>query len=490
MLVKRYVVKEMPEAVAMIREELGKDAVILSTKKVQTRGFLGLFSKTHIEVIAAANEQESKPQRPSGGSAAQTVPAQPVAPVVPRQAAMGAYQKSQAPKAQAEEAFHAAAARMEQEQEEAPSYQAPRAEVQPEQLPSHEAPRVEFPRVDQPTRFEDSRTEPRRVEKLPDQPPRTETRTQEPARFEAGSPASEATNDPVPANEDVLKEVQELRSLIRSFINTPANPMMPDSVTRVREQLLDRDLHEEAVNRLIERGIRHFQQVQDIQEQEFRLILTNFIKEELDRLDPPSQIRTETRIAAFIGPTGVGKTTTIAKLAAEQVLTNGKKVGLITTDTYRIAAVEQLRTYANILNVPLEVCYSPEDVKRAIETFDDRDLIFVDTAGRNYGNELNVKELNSYLQVLQPDETYLVLALTTKASVLDKIVRNFSQVAVDKLLFTKADETEAFGAIYNLAERYKIPLSYLTIGQNVPDDIETVSTAKLSSLIVGENSYA
>ncbi|HEU4965128.1 MAG TPA: flagellar biosynthesis protein FlhF [Bacilli bacterium] len=463
MLVKRYVVKEMPEAVAMIREELGKDAVILSTKKVQTRGFLGLFSKTHIEVIAAANEQEDKSQRPTAPqvSVTQKTPPQapakptppapaaatesPVAPVFPRQAAMGAYRQARTPMPEAN----------------------PEADARDAEQPIV-PPRVEFPRVE--------------TESVAELKSETKTRP----KIEKKEPAAATA----PVQEDVLKEVQELRALIRTFVNSSHNPMLPEAVTRVREQLLDRELDQEAVDELIERGIRHFQQVQEIDEQEFRLILTNFIKEELDQLEPPSQLQPETRIAAFIGPTGVGKTTTIAKLAAEQVLTKGKKVGLITTDTYRIAAVEQLRTYANILNVPLEVCYSPEDVKRALDKFDDRDLIFVDTAGRNYGNELNVKELNSYLQVLQPDETYLVLALTTKPSDLNRIVSNFAQVMIDKLLFTKADETEAYGAIYNLTARHKIPLSYLTIGQNVPDDIETVSTGKLSSLIVGENSYA
>jgi flagellar biosynthesis protein FlhF len=139
--------------------------------------------------------------------------------------------------------------------------------------------------------------------------------------------------------------------------------------------------------------------------------------------------------------------------------------------------------------VPLAVCYSPEDAQRALEKFKDRDLILIDTAGRNYGNILNVNELNTYLQVMKPDETFLVVSLTTKASDLMKIVGNFAQVAVDKFLFTKRDETRTLGMIYNLVSHFKIPLSYMTTGQNVPDDIEVVSTAQLARLLVGEKSY-
>lgn len=421
MLVKRYLVKEMPEAVALIREDLGIDAVILSTKKVQSRGFFGLFAKSQIEVVAAANDVESTPPpRKTIATAAQERPAPAAAPVVARPAALGAYQQAARPSSAT-------------------------AVAEPE---------------------------------LPAQAPLPIPAPVKPMSAELAD------------RDEVLKEVQELRSLLRGMLKSASvQSMLPEPVLNVRRQLLDNDVAEEVVDGLIERGIKHFHEVNQISEQEFRGILTKFIKEELDVVAQPSQISATTRVAAFVGPTGVGKTTTIAKLAAEQVLTRGKRVGLITADTYRIAAVEQLRTYANILNVPLEVCYSPEDAKRALERLADRDLILVDTAGRNYGNLLNVKELNTYLQMVEPDETYFVASLTTKPVDLLKIVNNFSQVDIDKFLFTKLDETRTYGSIYNLVSRYQIPLSYLATGQNVPDDIEAVSTDKLAKLIVGEESY-
>jgi flagellar biosynthesis protein FlhF len=429
MLVKRYLVKEMPEAVALIREDLGKDAVILSTKKVQSRGFLGLFAKTQIEVVAAANE-ESK---------------QATAQSVARPAALGAYQQTKAPVATATAvAERPAPPVFKQEPSAAVAVMAPTMNAAP---------------------------------------PTPSGGTRPLQGFAAVAEESKAENDAV------LKEVQELRSLLRGILKSPASNLLPEPVMRVRKQLLENDLDEELVDNLLERAIKQFHEVNAVPEQEFRDILTKFIKEELDEVGEPSKLAQSTAVAAFIGPTGVGKTTTIAKIAAEQVLMHGKKVGLITTDTYRIAAVEQLRTYANILNVPLEVCYSPEDAQRAMEKLADRDLILIDTAGRNYGNILNVNELNTYLHVVKPDETFLVVSLTTKASDLMSIVGNFAQVSVNKFLFTKSDETRTLGMIYNLVSHFKIPLSYMTTGQNVPDDIEVASTDQLASLLVGEKSY-
>jgi flagellar biosynthesis protein FlhF len=432
MLVKRYVVNEMPEAVAMIREELGKDAVILSTKKIQKRGFLGLFSKTQIEVVAAANEEEKRPERP-------------VAPLTSRNTALGAYQQASKP-------------------------------LQPSVPLQAEPPR--------PAMAEPVQTTGRPIQEA------SVATLSPPQVTEPAVTARPATTAPPLVLEEgkLLTEVQEMRNLLRTLIHSPDSQVLPESIVNIRKQLLDQDVKEHYVDELIERGIRHFNQVKQIDEQEFRGILTKFIKEDLETVDKPSPLSPNTRVASFLGPTGVGKTTTIAKLAAEQVLMRGKKVGLITTDTYRIAAVEQLRTYANILNVPLEVCYSPEDILRALEKFADRDVILADTAGRNYRNTLNVRELDTYLQALRPDEAFLVLSLTTKASDLEEIVGNFGQVRIDKFLFTKADETKTYGSVYNLVKDYRIPLSYLTTGQNVPDDIETLSTEKLASLIAGEKS--
>ncbi|MDT2264619.1 AAA family ATPase [Paenibacillus larvae] len=186
----------------------------------------------------------------------------------------------------------------------------------------------------------------------------------------------------------------------------------------------------------------------------------------------------------FVGPTGVGKTTTIAKLAAEQVLKHHKKAGFITSDTYRISAVEQLRTYANILGVPLEVVFSPQNLPRAFEALQDVDVIFMDTAGRNFRKELAVSELNALLQSCGETETYLVLSLTTKYEDIRVITENFIKFGVDKVLFTKMDETATYGTLVNLKRDFQLPFSYLTDGQNVPDDITLADEDKIVELLL------
>jgi flagellar biosynthesis protein FlhF len=204
---------------------------------------------------------------------------------------------------------------------------------------------------------------------------------------------------------------------------------------------------------------------------------------------PPSPVSVQSRVVAFVGPTGVGKTTTIAKIAAVELLKNKRKVGLITADTFRIAAVEQLKTYANILQIPVEVVFSTEEVAEAIDKLKDRDLILIDTAGRNYGDTVFVEKLNEFLKASQPDETCLVLSLTTKSADLEHIVANFEGVEIDKFIFTKLDETSSYGALYNLAHRFRKPLAYLTTGQNVPDDIEVATPERIAKLVVGEKQY-
>ncbi|MGE5544512.1 MAG: flagellar biosynthesis protein FlhF, partial [Bacillota bacterium] len=193
----------------------------------------------------------------------------------------------------------------------------------------------------------------------------------------------------------------------------------------------------------------------------------------------------EPRIVALIGPTGVGKTTTIAKLAARFSLVEQMKVGLITVDTYRIAAVEQLKVYADIMGLPLEVVYKPGDLSMAIERFSNRDLIFIDTAGRSPRNESQVEELARLMGEADPDEIILVLSATAKNEDLMDTYKRFNLIKIDKIIFTKLDETIYYGPILNVIHKTKKRLSYVTNGQNVPDDIELLDDVGLAQLIMG-----
>ncbi|MCR4400973.1 MAG: flagellar biosynthesis protein FlhF, partial [Syntrophomonadaceae bacterium] len=196
------------------------------------------------------------------------------------------------------------------------------------------------------------------------------------------------------------------------------------------------------------------------------------------------------RVVAMVGPTGVGKTTTIAKLAANFHLLEKKQVGLITIDTYRIAAVEQLKTYAEIIGVVVEVVFHPQELREAIDRLHDCDIIFIDTAGRSPRNEPQISELAEFMGIAAPDEIILVLQANAYYEDLLDVYRRFSAVRIDKLVFTKLDESDRWGTILDVVHRTRTPLAYVTTGQNVPDDIEVPDTGYLARMMVGEGTPA
>ncbi|MFI4882935.1 MAG: hypothetical protein ACIAQU_10165, partial [Phycisphaerales bacterium JB064] len=188
---------------------------------------------------------------------------------------------------------------------------------------------------------------------------------------------------------------------------------------------------------------------------------------------------------ALVGPTGVGKTTTIAKLAAAYKLRRGLRVGLITTDTFRIAAVEQLRTYASIISVPLRVVMSPAEMASACRAMADCDVVLIDTAGRSPRDGQRVEELSEYLAAAKPHETHLVLSATAGASALRSAASGFAQANPDRVLFTKLDEAESVGMVVSMVHSLGLPLSFVTTGQEVPDHIEPGRAERLARLVLG-----
>ncbi|RDW17818.1 flagellar biosynthesis protein FlhF [Oceanobacillus chungangensis] len=201
---------------------------------------------------------------------------------------------------------------------------------------------------------------------------------------------------------------------------------------------------------------------------------------------PFNSIAYEKKVIQFVGPTGVGKTTTIAKIAANMILKDHKKVAFITTDTYRIAAIDQLKTYAKILNIPLEVAYSIPDYKRAVEKFHDYDVILVDTAGRNFRDEKYVRELEKSVAMQVAMDTYVVLSLTAKPQDIIEIYKQFRHLSVKEVIFTKLDETRQYGSMLNVVIDNQIGVAYVTNGQDVPDDLMKVSTERIAELLVGD----
>ncbi|MGC4031603.1 MAG: flagellar biosynthesis protein FlhF [Tepidisphaeraceae bacterium] len=223
-----------------------------------------------------------------------------------------------------------------------------------------------------------------------------------------------------------------------------------------------------------------------------KAVVREKLAEHLEQLIPtaPPIERTKTvgpHVVALIGPTGVGKTTTVAKLAANLKLREKKKVGLITIDTFRIGAVDQLRRYADILGAPLKVVGSAEEMKAAIEGMAHFDFILIDTAGRSPKDSLKLVELKRFLAFAEPDEVYLVLSTTASENVVELAMEKFAEVRVDKLIFTKLDEVQQLGVVLNVARKINKGLAYVTTGQDVPDDIEVSHGKKLANLILGSS---
>lgn len=192
------------------------------------------------------------------------------------------------------------------------------------------------------------------------------------------------------------------------------------------------------------------------------------------------------RIVALVGPTGVGKTTTVAKLAARFTVGRKSKIALVTIDTFRVGAVEQLKTYSRIMGLPLEVASTPKELEKAISLHCDKDLILIDTVGRSPKDYETIENLKEMLSVPFSIETHLCVAATTRERELRSIVESFSVLPISRLLFTKLDESFSFGAIINLQLEKKLPLSFFTKGQRVPEDIEPATGKKVAELVLGE----
>ena len=203
---------------------------------------------------------------------------------------------------------------------------------------------------------------------------------------------------------------------------------------------------------------------------------------------PITEAKEGPKVVLFMGPTGVGKTTTIAKLASRYIVEEKKKVALLTADTYRIAAAEQLSTYASILQAPFRIIYTKDELVDSIQYYHEFDYIFVDTAGHSHQNTEQIqamKDLISAVEEVAEKQTYLVLSATTKYSDLRKIADKYTAITSYHLIFTKVDETFCVGSMYNLRMHTGASIAYVTSGQNVPDDIETFNPQSTVKQLLG-----
>jgi flagellar biosynthesis protein FlhF len=287
---------------------------------------------------------------------------------------------------------------------------------------------------------------------------------------------------------EVAGQIDELQTLVKKLCERSAtSPQheLPEALFHVFTDMIEADVDESIARALIDQ-VRNDAGGHDLID---GLLIKARIAQSLEReIAVTGPIRTtpgERRLVALVGPTGVGKTTTIAKLAANFRLREQKRVGLITVDTYRVAAVEQLRTYADIIDLPMEVVATPREMREAVAQLSDLDLVLMDTAGRSPRDEVKIQELKSMLAEAQPDEVHLVLSSTAGAKALAATAERFAAVGTTALTLTKLDEATGAGHLIPLLRECNLPVAYLTDGQNVPNDIQVAQSRRLAYTMLG-----
>lgn len=440
MLVKTFQAASMPEALRLVKAELGPDAMILSTKKERTGGFLGFFSKQVYRVTAAIDPVRK--------------PAPPPPPVVYR--------------------------------EPPPRERTAKEEMESSML----APLAR--------ELKDLRE---KVESL--------TRREEEARAGAkaadGAESEELQDSGINLKNIPRSDLEEIKKLLLATLAKSQTggakdiqwPTVTDGAglegqsgaeLLPEDSPLSRELAFSGVSTELIRKIVDTLNTLPLESGD--QTVKGRLGETLGRLIKFAGTlklkKNSPRIIALVGPTGVGKTTTTAKLAAMYALNRGNKVALITMDIFRVGAVEQLKTYSRIMGIPLEVASTPKELEKAVEKHSACDLIFIDTAGRSHKDKEKLDEMKNFFEEKIPMEVYLCLSATTKDRELEEILKRFKIFQISKVVFTKIDECESFGNMVNLLMKDNLQIAYFTTGQRVPEDIEIATPAKLADMIFRE----
>lgn len=314
---------------------------------------------------------------------------------------------------------------------------------------------------------------------------------QEEIKAAEGSMEKSAEEKETPVTAAIEERLENLAQMLeRQMQETPAEEKETQEqnsklVKLIFEQLINNEVTEENAREIMrEIDAKDKLQLDDLLSSIYQKIVLK-----LGQMKTVELSAKKPKVIFFIGPTGVGKTTTIAKLASKFKIEKKAKIAIITADTYRVAAVEQIRTYANILSVPIEVVYHADELKPLYDKYQEYDLILVDTAGRSHKNEEQREDIQKLLATAEdyPHEIYLVVSATTKYKDLIKITQTYSDISDYRLLFTKIDETDALGNILNIRMLTQKPLSYTTFGQNVPEDISVTDAQGIAKQLLGGN---
>ena len=538
MNLKTYQAYTMAEALAAVKRDLGADAVILNTRAFKRKTFFGLRRKTIVEVTATAggqavrNPEAGAAKRRLGkkqlaheaylrsaaangkpnGSKLQVKPDATEAGVPDGEDRKRTQRLAQAMMVKHERAKKSAPVKAANEQVAAAAIQADSPSVtvartkppaSPEDNPRPVARRfvLRSPEAANDNGRADS-------EVAPAPKPQT-TRSPQSASVQAAAvhrPVTLFEEAPQPAlafashgsDEVEVQGMQDELSAIKQMVGQVLQrqtsttghptPTMPQQLFDMYLKLIGQDLSEELADQVVN-DVRDELDALELEDEE---LVRSAVKRHLADYIPaaaepvPAQSPDGRPLTiALVGPTGVGKTTTLAKLAASFKLRHNRKVGLVTSDTYRIAAVDQLRTYANIIGLPLQVVLTPGEMQQAVHALSDCDVILIDTAGRSQNDDGRLEELQQFMAAAAPHEVHLVLAGTAGEKVLQREAEAFSRVGVDKIVLTKLDEAVSFGVLVNVIRRVGKELSFFTTGQEVPDHIELGRPGRLAELILG-----
>ena len=318
------------------------------------------------------------------------------------------------------------------------------------------------------------------------------------SRVQEGSNSS-LTSRPSPlpsrmSSIDMQEQISGLHAMLQEHCRrsrATGHAELSDSLFRLFADLIDSDLSEDIARELVERVRTESPGAELNDPVLLKARVARMIESNVPVTGPLKITPGRRRLVALVGPTGVGKTTTIAKLAAIYRLREKRRVGLITVDTYRIAAVEQLRTYADIIDLPMQVVSTPREMREAVRRLEGLDLILLDTAGRSPRDEIKIQELKALLAEAGADEVHLVLSSVAAARTLELTAERFAAVGTTSLICTKLDEATGLGNLLTVIRKSGLPVSYLTNGQNVPDDIETATPARVARLLVAmENVFS
>ncbi|MEA1997625.1 MAG: flagellar biosynthesis protein FlhF [Gemmatimonadota bacterium] len=281
-----------------------------------------------------------------------------------------------------------------------------------------------------------------------------------------------------------LREIKSAMGDMAEQIRYQRMPALPPVLKDIYRKLLDNELEENLCLDMIQSLYARFSENRysdrEVVEKHLMKAVSSMLK-----VARPTPVREKgPLVIAFAGPTGVGKTTCLAKLATNERFYGGSRVAMITADTYRVASTQQLGTFSEISGIPLEVVHSPRDMKKAIAGHRDKEVIMIDTQGTSQFNARLLRELKAMLEAAEPDEIQLVLSAVAKPKDLVQSIKGFRMGKNIRLLMTKFDETLTFGSIVSVVHRAGVPLSFISFGQEVPEDIEAANAGKLARLVV------